>query len=1024
MDFSVLLVVFAIIVAILLLIGCFYHNSKETTFEQAYGANALKLLAEEKAKGKSAAQAKNKAKTLKHGKPEKRDSADVKTETVTEEKVAVKETAVSHSPVETVPTPAAASVDTNEVRQRKKSTKKTDAVEQKEQKVTQVEQPSTTTFAPLKVELPERERDSRHEKENKNAPKAKGSDVPQVADAVSVEEDGGLQGGKKKKNKAKKVDTEIITKTTVAPLRSYAHDMSATEPDVDLVIEQLKKMPISEASLSLIVECLLLRQTYAGQNTKHSEEVAKLRKQIEDKEKIMTQHVKNLTISQHAEADRIKELMQQLTTEKSKYSTLDKSARDQIQAKQNENQQLARQLQLMSEDQQHMREALRKSVENNGSPQMVEQLRGELHGAKERNNRLQADLNQHQQQLSQLHADVHNRDQQMRLLETAKRDLEARIQKMTVELNQSSTVDQALAAKDAELSSTQRELANLQSDFAALEASARNLKTDLKARHETAPAVQNGVHQNGNQNGNHEDHEHENVKNDLETARKQVARLTDELTAAMNARTEQEKATDAAQKELKQKADELTNLKKQLDSAQKNLNENQTSTERLQQQLKSLENEQTKALDGQKQLSAQQGNEQKEIKQQLETLKQQFDQTAGERDQLKQQVEKAQQELQQRLNEINTLKQQQLTEIDALKQQQLNEINTLKQEQQQHVEKVAPLQAAPDHAAASGEVNELKQQIEEQKRRNNELREKNYKAVDAVAQIEQTSKQLVKDVEKKYEKLLADQRQETATALRALVPSSVKLPDSAKVTQPEAYREWIHELTTVVKREIVQVPAASPAVSKVAESTNKTKTVNNDALESEVNKYKSILATVEEDLRSLESKAVQQEQTWERKYKDLEAELAKAKADKREATDALKNQLSDEVRQQLTTMQTKFVSEEKQCELLKEQLTILQRNLETEQKTGRDLSAQAVKLRGMLKTGQDALQHEQNVNSQLRDHIKSLQNGDITEATLEAELNELRARLSDREKQLEKETAVNKHMSDRLASLGVAVAHS
>lgn len=57
-------------------------------------------------------------------------------------------------------------------------------------------------------------------------------------------------------------------------------------------------------------------------------------------------------------------------------------------------------------------------------------------------------------------------------------------------------------------------------------------------------------------------------------------------------------------------------------------------------------------------------------------------------------------------------------------------------------------------------------------------------------------------------------------------------------------------------------------------------------------------------------------------------------------------------------------------------------------------------------------------------NLHILQNGDVTETALEAELSELRARLSEREKQLEKETAVNKHMSDRLASLGVAVAHS
>ena len=45
------------------------------------------------------------------------------------------------------------------------------------------------------------------------------------------------------------------------------------------------------------------------QNAKHAEEVQKFKKQIEDKEKIVAQHVKNLAISQHADADRNKDLM-------------------------------------------------------------------------------------------------------------------------------------------------------------------------------------------------------------------------------------------------------------------------------------------------------------------------------------------------------------------------------------------------------------------------------------------------------------------------------------------------------------------------------------------------------------------------------------------------------------------------------------------------------------------------------------------------------------------------------------------
>lgn len=53
-----------------------------------------------------------------------------------------------------------------------------------------------------------------------------------------------------------------------------------------------------------------------------------------------------------------------------------------------------------------------------------------------------------------------------------------------------------------------------------------------------------------------------------------------------------------------------------------------------------------------------------------------------------------------------------------------------------------------------------------------------------------------------------------------------------------------------------------------------------------------------------------------------------------------------------------------------QQIIILERKLESERATGRDLSAQAVKLRGMLKTGQDALLMEQQLVGQLKEQLK------------------------------------------------------
>lgn len=47
--------------------------------------------------------------------------------------------------------------------------------------------------------------------------------------------------------------------------------------------------------------------------------------------------------------------------------------------------------------------------------------------------------------------------------------------------------------------------------------------------------------------------------------------------------------------------------------------------------------------------------------------------------------------------------------------------------------------------------------------------------------------------------------------------------------------------------------------------------------------------------------------------------------------------------------------------------------LSTERETGKDLSSQAVKLRGMLKTGQDSLRCEQEVVGELKEQLKRYQ---------------------------------------------------
>jgi Ca2+-binding EF-hand superfamily protein len=377
-----------------------------------------------------------------------------------------------------------------------------------------------------------------------------------------------------------------------------------------------------------------------------------------------------------------------------------------------------------------------------------------------------------------------------------------------------------------------------------------------------------------------------------------------------------------------------------------------------------------------------------------------------------------------------------------------------------------------------GVIKQLQDDLKRQQDKNNDLRQKNYKAVEAANQVEKVAQELsskaTKQLQEKYDNDLEEQKRLTQELITTAFPTA-KLPSKSK-----SYRDWLQEIQKVVKTEVlrdvhtettsfVRVPAASSATTNTAELESRVESLArlNESLESQLTHYKSILAQTEDVLKSLETRVLKSEDQWNERCHNyehqiqkltsqlngtssssssfpsssfeenlqikslqtrlkkaddqwksrcagLEAEIARLRTDRREVTKEA--QTIGEIQSQANILRNKLVKEEAENRVLNKELDRLRSKVDSEQLTGKELSIQGVKLRGMLKTGQDALKQEQEHVYTLQGQLKDSQSGNVSK-----DASSVNSKLAEVQLLLEKELMVNKQLSNKLQSLGVSI---
>jgi len=135
------------------------------------------------------------------------------------------------------------------------------------------------------------------------------------------------------------------------------------------------------------------------------------------------------------------------------------------------------------------------------------------------------------------------------------------------------------------------------------------------------------------------------------------------------------------------------------------------------------------------------------------------------------------------------------------------------------------------------EATELKEAVEQQKGKNNDLREKNWKAMEALASAERACEEKLRSLtraKEESEKQLSLMEAQTKEALSALLPA---LSSSA----PQSYTEWLQELREKGPELLKQPPASAEPSSDLASKLREAEETQSN-LQVECDQYRTILA--------------------------------------------------------------------------------------------------------------------------------------------------------------------------------------
>lgn len=300
-------------------------------------------------------------------------------------------------------------------------------------------------------------------------------------------------------------------------------------------------------------------------------------------------------------------------------------------------------------------------------------------------------------------------------------------------------------------------------------------------------------------------------------------------------------------------------------------------------------------------------------------------------------------------------------------------------------------------SALEREATQLREAVEQQKVKNNDLREKNWKAMEALTTVEKACEEKLLAAAKAKEELaqqLDSLRTQTKQTLLSALPG-------VTMSSQQDYDMWLQEFkektVCVLKQQMITTdPPDSTLRLKEAEEAQST-------LQAECEQYRTILAETEGMLRNLQKSVEEEEQVWKAKLtvseeelkkshlqlKSLEGVVEKLKADL-QSTDQLKDYtslLETQLENHLETASSERQNYTKEVGALRQLLSETQEQLEAAKTETQKQSKELALLKTQLEQNETLAEKEQMLRQKL---ARELEEAQSLARSLQAELEKLR----------------------------------
>ncbi|XP_041418047.1 ribosome-binding protein 1 isoform X2 [Xenopus laevis] len=297
-------------------------------------------------------------------------------------------------------------------------------------------------------------------------------------------------------------------------------------------------------------------------------------------------------------------------------------------------------------------------------------------------------------------------------------------------------------------------------------------------------------------------------------------------------------------------------LQKRLDEVNEELRKSQNSYQNLLADTEKAKAEQKNHADLQTKLQSYEA-EGKQKSEKLDDLNKQLQETTGENAQLMDRIKSIEALLEAGHNK----------DADNEKQQQ--------QEAKEGEIALAQLQARLQEkdsqiASLEKEAAELKEAVEQQKNKNNDLREKNWQAMEALGLAEKTCEEKLNSEKKAKEEMIQQLnavQTQTKETLQSLLPQTT-------IVSQQSYSEWLQEFrqsTSELLSQQTEKDSSSELQFKLKEAEDA-----QSALQAECEQYRTILGETEAMLKALQKSVEEEEQVWKAKLTASEEDLKKS----------------------------------------------------------------------------------------------------------------------------------------------------